>query len=305
MISAVVLLMGTPLVSQVMNFEEKGSYQKYLEAYQYKEALQELNKIPKDKLSIPDKKVKMHLEIFIKIENSQPDKSGVMTTDEDVGPDVVKKVKRYYRQSQKQLLKGHNSVARDILIYILYLYPGHHQASKLLEWDLGLTEKDYKVEDVVKKYYSRSDNYFYGGNYLLAKKDLEVLAILEKDDPSVFEKLGSTYYMMNEKQRAIDTWTTALFLDPDNTNLKNIIQKTKVSLKEEAKRELAKRDKSAEKVVIEDPQVMGVHRRQSAAFGQAEALKKKGLRVSIEETDKGRWKVIVSRSELSKLNTKK
>ena len=30
---------------------------------------------------------------------------------------------------------------------------------------------------------------------------LEVFAILERDNPVVYEKLGSAYYMMNDKQK--------------------------------------------------------------------------------------------------------
>ena len=127
--------------------------------------------------------------------------------------------------------------------------------------------------------------------------------ILDKDNPLVYERLGSTYYMMNQKKKAIDAWTSALFVDPDNKDLKSIIEKTKQALQDEAKASLAQR-KKVKKVVIKDAQVMGVYRRQAQAYEMAESLKKKGLRVLIEETDKGKWAVKVSREELLKMNQK-
>ena len=163
----------------------------------------------------------------------------------------------------------------------------------------------YKVADQVLKLVKRSDTYFYGGNYLKSAEDLEVLAILERDNPIVYEKLGSAYYMMNEKQKALDTWTTALFFNPDNSQLEDMITQTKETLLREAEEGSPLDQARANKVEIEDPQVMGVFKRQSEAFELMKELRAQGLTVAIQENDDGKWAVQVSRKELQEKNATK
>ena len=62
---------------------------------------------------------------------------------------------------------------------------------------------------------------------------------------------------------------------------------------------------SANKVVIEDPQVMGVFKRQSEAFTLMKDLRNQGLSVGIVENDDGKWVVQVSRKELQEKNAQK
>ena len=62
---------------------------------------------------------------------------------------------------------------------------------------------------------------------------------------------------------------------------------------------------NAAKVVIEDPQVMGVFKRQSEAFGLMKDLRKQGLTVGIVENEEGKWVVQVSRKELMEKNAQK
>ena len=62
---------------------------------------------------------------------------------------------------------------------------------------------------------------------------------------------------------------------------------------------------NAAKVVIEDPQVMGVFKRQSEAFELLKDLRKQGLTVAIQENDDGKWAVQVSRKELQEKNAAK
>ena len=160
----------------------------------------------------------------------------------------------------------------------------------------------FKVEDQVTKLIRRSDNFFYGGNYLKSAEDLEVLAILERENPVVYEKLGSAYYMMNSKQKAVDTWTTALFFNPDNTQLEKMIQSTKEAILAEAEEGNPLDQAAANKVVIDDPQVMGVFKRQSEAFDLMKQLREQGLTVAINENNDGKWAVQVSRKELQEKN---
>jgi tetratricopeptide (TPR) repeat protein len=163
----------------------------------------------------------------------------------------------------------------------------------------------FKVKDQVDTLIKRSDHYFYGGNYLKSAEDLEVLAILERDNPIVYEKLGSAYYMMNNKQKAIDIWTTALFFNPDNQALETMINTTREAVLKEAEEGSPLDQASSNKVVIEDPQVMGVFKRQSEAFELMKDLRSQGLAVAIEENEDEKWVVQVSRKELQEKNATK
>ena len=111
--------------------------------------------------------------------------------------------------------------------------------------------------------------------------------------------------MMNQKQKAVDTWTTALFFNPDNTQLEELIDNTKLILEEEALEGNPLEAASANKVVIKDPQVMGVFKRQSEAFTLMKDLRNQGLSVGIVENDDGKWVVQVSRKELQEKNNQK
>ena len=91
--------------------------------------------------------------------------------------------------------------------------------------------------------------------------------------------------MMNNKQKAIDTWTTALFFNPDNQALETMITTTREAVLKEAEEGSPLEQASANKVVIEDPQVMGVFKRQSEAFELMKDLRKQGLTVAIEENE--------------------
>ena len=111
--------------------------------------------------------------------------------------------------------------------------------------------------------------------------------------------------MMNNKQKAVDTWTTALFFNPDNAQLEEMINTTKEVLLKEAEEGSPLEKANANKVVIDDPQVMGVFKRQSEAFELMKELRNQGLTVAIKENDDGKWAVQVSRKELQEKNAGK
>ena len=285
-----------------LKYEE---YQKKVESRQYGLALEDMNEIPRDELTVPQRKLKKILQNFQKAEEVRPEEGMLVTTDEDVGEEIAAKVKRLYAKTLRLILSDKKEVAKEVLVYIQHIYPEHLKAKTLLELEFDLPPGSYKVRDISKKYDKRSSNYFYGGNYMLAEKDLKVLAIIDKENPEVFERLGSTYYMMNQKQKAIDAWTTALIYDPENKELEAIIEKTKNIMKEDAKKgSKGKKERVVQKVEIEDPQVMGVFKSQSQAFALSKKLRQKGLEVLIEENEDEKWVVIVSRAKLLKANEK-
>ncbi len=271
----------------------------------YQDALDILNKKDEEKRTIPEKNLIKGLEVVMDVNALEWPKNSMAMKEDEVDPEILKKVNKYFNSAIKTYLNEREDISRKILIQILFIYPDYPKAKYFLNKGFSMPPGSYKVKDQVLKLIQRSDNYFYGGNYLKSAEDLEVLAILERGNSIVYEKLGSAYYMMNSKQKAVDTWTTALFFNPDNTQLEEMIANTKEALLKEAEEGSPLDQASANKVVIEDPQVMGVFKRQSEAFELMKDLRDQGLTVAIQENDDGNWAVQVSRKELQQKNSEK
>lgn len=286
------------------NFDDN-DYELAIDEKRYTDALTILNNKPEEKRTVPEKGLIESLKIVLEVDDYQWPKNSMAMKEDEVDPAVVKKVNKYMNESKQNFLKDKKSVSRQILLQVLFIYPDYPKARFFLSRGYQLPPGSYKVSDQVVRLLKRSDNYFYGGNYLKSAKDLEVLAILERDNAMVYEKLGSAYYMMNLKQKAIDTWTTALFFNPDNSQLEELIENTKVIMQEEAAEGNPLEQATANKVVIDDPQVMGVFKRQSEAFGLMKDLREQGLTVGIVENEEGKWVVQVSRKELQEKNAQK
>jgi len=306
------ILLATPLFAapKLEGFAQADSdYQSDIKSGDYAKALDTLSKTTEDKLTLPEKKLKIKLQVLLELEAKQSTENAtsslISSTEESLDPATRTKVKRYFKEAQKAYLDNKNDLARDILIQVLFIASDFSKAKKFLELGLDLAPGSYKVEDISKKYYNRSNTSFYGGNYLMASQDLEVLTVLEKDNIKVFERLGSAYYMMNEKKKAIDAWTQALFLKPDDKKLQDYVAKTKESLEKEASVDFRSEASTVQKIEIKDPQVMGVFKSQSQAAEMADNLKKQGLKqIAIDETDEGKWAVKVSRAEMAEKSKK-
>ena len=283
------------------NFEEN-DYELAIDEKRYSDALSILENKDEKKRTIPEKELMDSLKVILDVEKYEWPKNSLAMKEDEVDPDILKRVKKYYSESIKNYLGNNKHISRKVLIQILFIYPDYPKASYFLTRGYKMPPGSFKVEDQVVKLIRRSDNYFYGGNYLKSAEDLEVLAILERQNPVVYEKLGSAYYMMNNKQKAVDTWTTALFFNPDNSKLEGMIKQTQEALIAEAEEGNPLELAAANKVVIDDPQVMGVFKRQSEAFDLMKELREQGLTVAINENDDGKWAVQVSRKELQEKN---
>ncbi|MDA1353097.1 MAG: hypothetical protein O3A01_01340 [bacterium] len=306
LLSVLMLLLGVYTTAMAQSFDERLAYQKHIKSYEFDKALVALQEVPTKSLSLKEKRLILRLETVVMVDGmKQETQSNILAANEtDLDPEIVKAAKRQYRNAQDLFLEGKDEIVELVLINILNIYPGYFKAEMLMEKGLEKRKGDYKVYDVVGKLSSRAANYFYGGSYYLASKDYEVLAIIDNKNPEVFEKMGSNYYMMNQKQEALDAWTQSLFLDPNNKELKSFIENTKRYLAAEASKKAATPKVAKEKVQIDDPQVMGVFKSQTQAFDLMESLKARGLKVLVEEDDKGRWVVTVSREELRRANAK-
>lgn len=286
------------------NFDDN-DYELAIDEKRYSDALTILNNKADEKRTVPEKELIKSLGIVLDVNDYAWPKNSMAMKEDEVDPEIIKKVAKYMTAADQNFLKGRKDISRKILLQVLFIYPDYPKARFFLSKGYQLPPGSYKVSDQVVRLLKRSDNFFYGGNYLKSASDLEVLAILERDNAIVYEKLGSAYYMMNLKQKAIDTWTTALFFNPDNSQLEELIENTKVLLQEDAMEGNPLEQANAAKVVIEDPQVMGVFKRQSEAFGLMKDLREQGLTVGIVENEDGKWVVQVSRKELMEKNAQK
>ena len=215
------------------NFDDN-DYELAMDEKRYQDALTILNNKAEEKRTIPEKELIKALDIVIEITSMEWPKNSMAMKEDEMDPEVLKVVNKYMDAVIKNFLAGKLGVSQKILIQVLFVYPDYPKARMFLTKGYQMPPGSYKVDDQVLKLLKKSDNFFYGGNYLKSAENLEVLAILERDNPVVYEKLGSAYYMMNEKQKVVDTWTTALFFNPNNEQLEELIETTKVALEEEA-----------------------------------------------------------------------
>ncbi|MGA0242233.1 MAG: tetratricopeptide repeat protein [Candidatus Marinamargulisbacteria bacterium] len=295
--SIVVLFLYGGAILTYANFDDT-DYQLAIDQKRYNDALAILNDKPAAKRTVPQKTLIQALNRVISVESIEWPKRSMATPEDQMDPMLLKKVRGYMNDAKKLFLADKLSSARYVLLQVLFVYPDYPKARYFLNVGYKMPPGTYAVKDQVTHLLRRSDNYFYGGNYLKAVQDLEVLAILESDNPVVYEKLGSAHYMMNNKNLAVDAWTTALFFNPDNTQLEALIASTKAILQDEARTGNPLANAKKAKVVIEDPQIMGVFKKQSDAFELVKQLRTRGLRVSVSENETDQWVVQVSRSEL-------
>ena len=141
----------------------------------------------------------------------------------------------------------------------------------------------------------------------MANKNLKILADLDDENAVVFEKLGSSYYMMNQKQKAIESWQTAAYLNPKQNKLRNLIKTVQKQIEYEAKAryERQKAQKVARRQRVEDPMSIGVFRSRGAANEFAEQYLKQSIPTQVMQREDQKWEVQVSRKALQKAQKNK
>ncbi|MCK9582679.1 MAG: PorV/PorQ family protein [Endomicrobiales bacterium] len=87
-----------------------------------------------------------------------------------------------------------------------------------------ITDEDLSPDTKVAMKLHRAISYFQDGKYDLAAKECQEVLRLEPDNVIAHMRLGSTYYAVGIKDKAIIEWRRALELDPNNTELQQFIQ---------------------------------------------------------------------------------
>ena len=282
------------------------AYKDQIETRQFAEALATLERIPQPQWNDKQRAHYPVLLIFKQAEEEGSKTSSLFQKDSDIDEPLRKTTNKLYKESQMALLNGKPELSRDLLIQILFLNRRDSKSRKLLEYGLHLKVGEYRVEDVEDKYWNKSSVLFYGGNYGEAVEALSVLVFFDKENPLIYERMGSSYYMLGEKRKAIEAWGTALFFNPKNTELKDVVDRAKKAMADEEveARERTKTKKTttttAPAIADADLQLMGLFKTQGEAYNFAAELKKRGLDTYVDEQDNGKWSVKVPKVQMQK-----
>jgi len=267
-------------------------YRQAMQEKKYADALKALDKIPAAKWPATQKKEAVILRQFQSVDQRVAKANAVILRDNEVDEPVKRQADNLIREAQQAILTGKNDVARDVLIHVLFLTGQNMKARYLMEDLLELKSDAYKVENMEAKYWKRSEIGFYGGNYQQAVDALLLLSVLDRENPTVFERLGSAYYMMAEREKALAAWNTAVFLDEGNAALKETVSQLEKAIEEdkEAAKQARKAAKKEVATVVADTIVLGKFNTQDKAYEFAAQVKKQGGKPVVAEED-GKWVV--------------
>ncbi|MCX7956357.1 MAG: tetratricopeptide repeat protein [Endomicrobia bacterium] len=127
-------------------------------------------------------------------------------------------------------INGDNTSAVKVINYALSLSPNDTQIARLLnkiEEKTGVRAE--KVESpagttIVDKLHNDSLIAFRKRDYATAVKLCEEILLLEPEDTLAYKRLGSAFYAMGEKDKAIQMWQQVLRLDPKDEKLKSMLE---------------------------------------------------------------------------------
>jgi len=276
-------------------FQLEQKYKDAMATKKYDEALPLLLQMPESSMSRPRRAEKQMLTTFQVVEARVASSSSMFQKDDELDDATKKSIQKLYKQAQSALIDNQLDLAKDVLIHVLFIHRQNLRAKLLLEEALDLKSGAYKIENMESKYWNKSSIAFYGGNYQQAVDVLQALSYFDKDNPLVYERMGSSYYMMGEKEKAISAWNTAVFLDPSNKEIEDVIKKTQELIAEEkaAAKEQKTKAKAAQSVNLAETQLMGKFPKQDQAYDYANTLRKQGTEAIVTEEDDGKWAVRV------------
>lgn len=267
-------------------------YRLSVQQKRFLDALGIIEKVPTSKIPIAFKTEIAFLKKLEQVELRAVKANAVINRDSEMEEPLKKQVDRLLKEAQFALLGGNNEIAKDVLIHIIFLTGQNVRARYLLEDMLYLKSDAYKIENMESKYWKRSETGFYGGNYQQSVDALQVLTVLDSENPMVFERLGSSYYMMAEREKALAAWNAAVFLSPENAELKGMVSQLEKVVEQdkiEAKKNRQTIKKTAQTPVGETI-VLGKFTSQEKAYEFAAQAKKQGAKLTISDED-GKWVV--------------
>jgi|GEM_PF-1832949 len=88
------------------------------------------------------------------------------------------------------------------------------------------TPIEYGLDDALRRL-NQANEYFYAGNYELARSEMEYLITIFPTAGS-YSRLGSIYFKLNLFEKALENWKTAFALDKSNAALEAFINQLEV-----------------------------------------------------------------------------
>jgi len=278
--------------------------QEQLKQKKYEKALEVLEQIPRNLRTEKESNLIKNFNLFKRIDDLEKENDSQFKRKSDLDEDTKKFMDRLFSEAQQFFLEGDKQIAQDLLIQVLFLDRTNFKAKKFLEYGLELGLGAYAIENMESKYWKLSDVYFYGGNYEKSIQALKLLSVFDPKNSLIFEKMGSTYYMMGETKKAINAWNTAIFLDPGNKELPLVVQNATKEMEkqdQEIKERIANRGKQRDSQSKNkaETQLLGVFNEQSKAYDYAQKVKqqKPGVEVIVEQDNEGKWTVAVPKGK--------
>ena len=81
--------------------------------------------------------------------------------------------------------------------------------------------------DIIDQYLFAALNHIYEGRYDLAIQECTIVLDLQPDNVLAYKRLGSAYFAIGSKEKARESWESALSLSPDDKELKKFIKDIK------------------------------------------------------------------------------
>lgn len=288
----------------------RDSLQKSIQRKDYLSALDVLSKIPDSDKTPADQQMMQRLMTVLTVRENEKTQPALLKSDGELDAATLKLVTSLYSKAENFYVLGQQDVAKDFLVHTLFLHRRYFSAREFLKLGYGLAPGAYKVEDVQNKYWKLSETYFYGGNYERALTVLDTLTYFDKENYKIYERIGSSHYMLGDKKKALEAWTTSLFLHPGDKQLEEVIAQAKRFIEDDQKQAeaaaqaaLTQKVEKKEDLVQTEAQLLGVFPTQTQAYAYAQKLREQKLTAAVEELENGKWAVKVPKSQLSKRTT--
>ncbi len=138
------------------------------------------------------------------------------------------------RRGVNAFIEGDSKVAVDSLRYAYSLIPENARLHNLLnkvetEAAVPLTSgaRGTKGLNLVEQKLTQSLNHFYQAKYDTVVQDCQDVLVLEPNNVTALQRLGSAFFMLGYKDKAKETWEKALVIDPNNQEIRRALEQLK------------------------------------------------------------------------------
>jgi tetratricopeptide (TPR) repeat protein len=214
--------------------ENREKYEKFRRK-NFSKAKDYLNEIPESHLTDEETDTLEKLVIFEQVIEDQKIWEAQFGKQETGDPYTTNQVNRLYKAAQVSILDNEYSLASDYLSQATFLDPKDQRVKSLGELVLGEKPKRVNVE---AKYHELSIKNIYTGNFEEAAKELEILSKFTPDNPIIYERMGTAYYLDWNIDKAVQSWKSALYYNSENKELLERWIENAEKYKEEQHREI-------------------------------------------------------------------